>query len=58
MSKQKYIDYIEKWPCIVIFLYILYIFDWIQHDCLAHHLTVLDIRQLEDGHQMCPNKNI
>ena len=30
LSKQKCKDYIEKWPFMVIFLYNLYIFIWIQ----------------------------
>ena len=30
VSKQKCIDYIEKWPLMVIFLYNLDIFVWIQ----------------------------
>ena len=29
--QQKWIDYIEKWPFMVIFLYNLYIFVWKQH---------------------------
>ena len=35
VSKQKCIAYIEKWPFMVIFLYNLYIFVWIQQGCLA-----------------------
>ena len=40
--KQKCIDYIEKWPFLVIFLYNLYIFVWLQHGCLADIVLVLD----------------
>ena len=34
--KQKCIDYIEKWPFMVIFLYNPYIFFWLQNGCLQH----------------------
>ena len=36
LNKLKCIDYIEKWPFMVIFLYNLYIFVWIQYSCLAN----------------------
>ena len=32
-AKQKCIDYTEKWPLMVIFLYNQYIFVWINHSC-------------------------
>ena len=43
VSKQKCIDYIEKWPYMVIFLYNLYIFVWIQHSCLDNLVIALDL---------------
>ena len=38
-TKKKCIEYIDKWP----FLHILYIFDWIQHNCFAHRVFALDL---------------
>ena len=42
VSKEKCIDYIEKWPFMVIFLYNLYIFVWIQHGYLSNTFFALD----------------
>ena len=42
VSKQTYIDYIEKWPFVIIFLCDLYIFVWIQYGCLPNSVFVLD----------------
>ena len=42
VSKQKCIDNIEKWPFMVIFLYNLYFFFWIQYGCLANMVFTLD----------------
>ena len=46
VSKQKCIDHIEeKWQLnfMAIFLYSVYIFVWIQHDCLANVVFLLRI---------------
>ena len=41
-GSQKCIDYIEKWPFMVIFQYNLYIFVWIWHSCLTNMVYVID----------------
>ena len=43
LSKQKCLDYTEKWPFMVIFLYNLNIFVWIQHSCFPRWFILLTI---------------
>ena len=45
VSKQKCIDYIERWPFIVIFQYVIDIFVWVQHSCLANMVFTLGSQQ-------------
>ena len=41
-GSQKCIDYIEKYPFMVIFQYNLYIFVWILHGCLTNTVYAMD----------------
>ena len=58
VSKQQCIDYIEEWPFMVIFLYSLYIFVWIQHCYLFNTVVALVPSNLVMVYMLFISRNI